>query len=190
MKFSERRAAQVAAYFIFRADGNLPVLKLMKLMYLAERESFARYAEPLIGDRLVSMDFGPVLSMTLNHINRYVKNATEWEVWIAPRQNQNQDVALAREITSPEETLIDLSEADLLVLDAIWDQYGGMEKFELADLTHEICPEWENPHGSATPITLKSLLQAVGYEPKEAIAIVEKIAEQEAVDAAFEVAAS
>jgi hypothetical protein len=42
----------------------LPVIKLIKLMYLAERLSLQRYGEPLTGDRLVSMPDGPVLSMT------------------------------------------------------------------------------------------------------------------------------
>ena len=37
-------------------------------MYLAERESLARYGEPITGDVLVSMKHGPVLSKTLDHI--------------------------------------------------------------------------------------------------------------------------
>lgn len=33
--FEEKRAAQVAAVFLDEAGGTLPLLKLMKLMYLA-----------------------------------------------------------------------------------------------------------------------------------------------------------
>ena len=67
--FNERRTAQVAAFLLHRAGGSLPLIKLMKLMYLAERLSLQRYGEPLTGDRLVSMGHGPVLSRTYDHIN-------------------------------------------------------------------------------------------------------------------------
>ncbi|SUA19949.1 phage associated protein [Neisseria gonorrhoeae] len=38
--FQEPKAAQAAAFLLYKANGRLEVLKLMKLMYLAERESF------------------------------------------------------------------------------------------------------------------------------------------------------
>ena len=45
--FDEKKAAQAAAYFLLRAGGRLEVLKLMKLLYLAERRSFEKYGEPM-----------------------------------------------------------------------------------------------------------------------------------------------
>lgn len=53
--FQEPKAAQAAAFMLYKANGRLEVLKLMKLMYLAERESFLRFGEGLTGDALVSM---------------------------------------------------------------------------------------------------------------------------------------
>lgn len=41
----------------------------MKLLYLSERKSFEKFYVPLIGDSLVSMKNGPVLSFTLDRIN-------------------------------------------------------------------------------------------------------------------------
>ena len=58
MKYSEKKAAQVAAFFIYKAGGTIDALKLSSLMYLSERESLARYGEPLTGDSLVSMEDG------------------------------------------------------------------------------------------------------------------------------------
>ena len=40
--FDERRAAQAAAFLLYRAKGRLPLIKLVKLMYLAERLSLER----------------------------------------------------------------------------------------------------------------------------------------------------
>ena len=57
--FDERKAAEAAAFLLFMAGGKLPLIKLVKLLYLAERLSLQRYGEPLTGDRLVAMPNGP-----------------------------------------------------------------------------------------------------------------------------------
>ena len=54
--YKERKAAQVAAYFALKEQGSINVLKLAKLLYLAERESMRLFDEPMFFDRLVSME--------------------------------------------------------------------------------------------------------------------------------------
>src|SRR5712691_464729 len=66
--FSERRVAQMAAYLLGREKGRMNYLKLIKLLYLADRESLKRHGHPISDDRYVSMDHGPVLSTTFNLI--------------------------------------------------------------------------------------------------------------------------
>src|SRR6266496_928616 len=66
--YDEAKAAQIATFFALRREGAIEVLTLAKLMYLAERASYERYAAPLTGDKLCSMEHGPVLSQTLNYI--------------------------------------------------------------------------------------------------------------------------
>lgn len=72
--FDERKAAQAAAFLLHKAGGRLPLLKLMKLLYLSERESLQKYGDTITGDTFVSMPNGPVLSMTLNFINGFAKD--------------------------------------------------------------------------------------------------------------------
>ncbi|MCL4182151.1 MAG: DUF4065 domain-containing protein [Burkholderiaceae bacterium] len=182
--FSERKAAQVAAYFLFRAGGTLPVLSLMKLMYLAERRSFQKFGEPIIGDKLVSMDQGPVLSRTLNFINGFVASEEGgWESWVSDRKNH--DVALRRstKIESPEESLLELSDGDLLVLDEIWTQLGHLDKWALRDYTHKYCPEWEDPDGSSIPIPYARLFEALGFSAEQREALTGRLSAQEYVQA-------
>jgi len=61
-----RRAAHGASRRVFPAQGRgqMSKVKLMKLLYLAERESCRRYGEPISGDTLLSTPGGPVLSTT------------------------------------------------------------------------------------------------------------------------------
>jgi uncharacterized phage-associated protein len=44
----------------------MSLLALTKLLYLGEWLSLQRFAEPLTGDELVSMQHGPALSRTLD----------------------------------------------------------------------------------------------------------------------------
>lgn len=178
MAYSEIKAAQVAAYFVHKSGGAINVLKLMKLMYLAERKSYARFGEPIIGDRLVSMDHGPVLSRTLNHINGFRPSVDKgWDYWIADRAEHT--IGLRRELDDPLKELLELSDADLEILDLMWNEYGHLDRFELADFTHEICPEWEDPKGSSKDIPYRNLLAAVGFSEEVAAEVEARLAEQD-----------
>ena len=46
----EEKAAQAAALFLLKAGGPMPHLKLMKLLYIADRESYRRRGSPITGD--------------------------------------------------------------------------------------------------------------------------------------------
>jgi len=59
--FSEKKIAQVAAFFVSKAGGRLNHMKLLKLIYLSDRESLDQWGEPISYD---SMERGSVLSST------------------------------------------------------------------------------------------------------------------------------
>ena len=72
--FNERKAAQMAAFFLGQLlDRKMPHLKLMKLLYLSDREAVRAFGWPISGDRLVSMPHGPVLSQTLNLMDGFTR---------------------------------------------------------------------------------------------------------------------
>ncbi|HWR95921.1 MAG TPA: Panacea domain-containing protein [Arenimonas sp.] len=164
--FDDKKAAQAAAYFLFKAGGRLPVLKLMKLMYLAERKSYELFSYPITGDSMVSMDHGPVLSITLNNVNGMSSNNDCWDEVISDRDGH--DVALKDPSTiRSDEDLRDLSESDVISLKAIWDEFGHMTKYQIRDYTHEALPEWQNPNGSSFPIRVERLLDALGFSEEK-----------------------
>lgn len=69
MRYREDKATQTAARLLSHAGGRLPVLKLMKLLYLAERRAIVEYGRPMVFDSYCSMPHGPVMSFTLDRIN-------------------------------------------------------------------------------------------------------------------------
>lgn len=181
--FNEKKAAQVAAFFLFKAktsqrDANITLLKLMKLMYLAERRSYQQYGEPIIGDALVSMPNGPVLSSTLDLINFGSQRNLDggWDTLIAERSGR--DMALkSPELISSEDDLRELSDSDVEILQFIWSEFGKKSAFWLREYTHrhENCPEWEDPDGSSVPIKLETLFEALGFSEAESNTLLSRL---------------
>jgi uncharacterized phage-associated protein len=66
--FNEAKATQAAARLLKLRGGSMSYIKLMKLLYLADREALIRWGRPITTDRYVSMDNGPVLSRIYNLI--------------------------------------------------------------------------------------------------------------------------
>lgn len=132
-------------------------------MYLAERESLARYGEPITGDVLVSMKHGPVLSKTLDHINGFIDSEEGgWENWVNARVVHQLGLQLAHD---PTDQLTQLSDTDMEILDFIWDKFGKYGKYKLRDITLKICLEWENPGDTSQLIPYSRVLNCVGYKP-------------------------
>jgi uncharacterized phage-associated protein len=183
--FNEQKTAQAAAFLLHKANGSLPLIKLMKLLYLAERLSFEKYGEPLTGDSLVSMDNGPVLSRTLNHMNGAVRSAQDgWDTWISDRAEHEVALRDPSMVRTPEQDLLALSESDLEVLEQVWQQFGHVGRWKLVELTHDL-PEWDDPKGSSKPIDLAKMLQALGYSQDVAKELVQRQAAHRNLGKAF-----
>jgi len=178
--YNEERTAQAAAYFLHMAGGRLPLLKLMKLLYLAERESYRIHGEPIFGDRLVSMPHGPVLSVTLNIVNDWGGHSMGgWNDWVEDRSGHELALRDPSRIRN-EQDLRALSDDDVNILHAIWTRFGHFGKYELVEYTHSpACPEWEDPQGSSLPIPLERLLRAVGYNDERVASVLQHNKERE-----------
>jgi uncharacterized phage-associated protein len=177
--FNARKAAQVAAFFCHEAGGTIPVLKLVKLIYLSDRESMLRTGFPITNDNFVSMTHGPVNSLTLDLITGN-SEAPSWSDLISDRANHM--VSLARETNALD--IDELSELDVDVLSAVWKTFGGMTKWQIRDWTHDNCPEWEDPEGSCQPIPPARILKYLKVECADEIAA--EIAAYRKIDSVFE----
>lgn len=160
--FNEHKAAQIAAWFLTQEHGTMPHLKLIKLMYLAERESLRKHSFTMTGDRFYSLPQGPILSLTLSHISDQVPSSPDgWDSWISDKENHR--VSLKRH--AERDDLDELSDDDIEVLETTWAQFGHMTKYQIRDFTHDKanCPEWEDPNGSRIAIEYSEVFAAVGF---------------------------
>jgi uncharacterized phage-associated protein len=182
MAFNERKVTQMAAYLLYKRGGRMSHLKLMKLLYLADREFLRLHGMSVSGDCLVSMPHGPVLSMTLDLMDGDIESQPGgWEDLISDKENHELALKLPIEL----DFLDELSKADTEVLDSIWAQFGPMSRWEIRDYTHQHCKEWENPHGSSRPISFETLFQVLGRSTDEARQLANNIEEQQRLDDLF-----
>ena len=178
--YDVRKAAQVAAFFALKQGGSINVLKLSKLMYLAEREFMARFDAPMFYDNLASLPDGPVASVTLNLINGDAEHPA-WSDIIAGREGY--DVKPVKGLTLG--SLDELSRADLGVLNDLWARFGHLDRYALRDWTHkrENVPEWVDPDGSSLPIKHVDVFKHLKKERADALA--EDIEERRALSRRF-----
>ena len=57
-----KKVVQVVGYILSKYQGKLNYTKLIKMLYLADRESMRQTGYPITGDNYVSMPRGVVLS--------------------------------------------------------------------------------------------------------------------------------
>ena len=165
--FSELKVAQMGAFLIHLSQENsLPYMKLIKLLYLSERVAVQRWGESMSGDKFVSMPQGPVLSQTYNLIQSGGREG--WSQYI--QGGANYSVTLTSSSLSRDD-FDELSNAELSILDKVFQDFGAMSQWELVDYTHDNCSEWEDPDGSSYPIKIATLIQAleINTEKKQAL---------------------
>lgn len=164
--YDAAKAAQAVAYFALKSGGTINVLKLAKLLYLAERQFMQLYDEPMVYDHLVSMPDGPVTSITYNLINGDAEDEV-WQRFVSPRAGY--DISIANGVTP--EDLDELSAAELEVLDGLWHQFGDFDRYYLRDWTHkkENVPEWEDPCGSSHAIKHEDIFNYLGKPDAKAL---------------------
>lgn len=165
-QFREDKTTQVAAYLLRLRGGEMSYMKLIKLLYIIDRNALLKWGRPVTYDQYVSMDNGPVLSRTYNLINDGVQRDSDsyWHRFISHPENYT--VSLLQECSTDE-----LSNAELNLTEEVFNDFGSLSRWELVDLTHDKFSEWEDPEGSAIPIDYTDILKAGGKTEIEITAI-------------------
>ncbi len=171
--YTARKAAQMAAFLAKKEGGRINILKLTKLLYLADRESIARYGYPISFDYAVSMPHGPVLTriLDLTYGSGRRSEQAQWDTWIS--DGEQFLVSNAREFEV--EDLDELCDADIEVLEVVWSTFGHMDRWSLVDYTHDRLPEWVDPDGSMIPMTDEDRIFAIIGDAEEAKVLAEEI---------------
>lgn len=173
-RFNPEKAVEATAILLKLHGKPMKSLGLLKMLYIADRIALQRMEQPISGDNYVSMDYGPVLSNVYKLIKgQLVDDALSlWSKFISPL-NSNY-VFLLNDPGNAE-----LCEEEEEILKEVYQNFGHINPFDVAEWTHDL-PEWQNPHGSAIPISVEDVLRYVGKSDEE----IEQI-QQEAIREAY-----
>jgi uncharacterized phage-associated protein len=170
-RFNEKKATQLAAAFIERSGGTLNYMKLIKLMYMADRAALLGWERSITGDAYLAMKHGPVLGNTYSMISDG-QSPLENSFWFEYiERNGSYDVSLSKPCPPS-----NLSTVERKLIDEVFEEYGHYDKWKLVDLLHEVLPEWSDPARGVFPIYVKDILQSAGVSAEQAAKVEEDLA--------------
>lgn len=182
LQLDDIKARQVAAEILRHYPNHeTSRLVLLKMLYLANRRSLEERGIPMVPDGYAAMDHGPVLSEVYNLIKRQHR----WYQWWGRAQRawsesfENKRCAVKgddRRIhlkSDPGDNR--LSKYDKRVIHELFKTFGS-DDGKLYKHAHSL-PEYaknEPPRGSARPISLTDIFQAVGRDDVTESGLVER----------------
>jgi uncharacterized phage-associated protein len=133
-------------------------LRLLKLLYIADRESLQTGNRPIVGTRPVAMKNGPLHSKVLDLINQRDIDEPKWSRFI---QRQGYEVVLVRDPGVSE-----LSRFEIDLLNRVARDHSNMDDWELVEHTHTF-GEWKECYQEDTSSTIRveDILAALNVSP-------------------------
>ena len=157
-QFDLSKAIAAMAYVVDRL-GAVDKIKLVKLMYLADRRHLIRHGYPITGDRQVAMRLGPVPSGCLDALNGQLPHPSR--VFDHLHVSDAKVMLLSRPKPDP----LEASERE--TLDRVITEHGGKDTWDLVRETHGY-PEYEETYveDASTTIPYELILRHHGGEDR------------------------
>jgi uncharacterized phage-associated protein len=162
-RFSTKKTIQAVGVILRLARGRIGRLRLLKLLYIADRDSLREFHRPIIGSRTVAMKNGPLHSEVFNLIKGEHIDEPLWSEYV---QRNGYEVRRRKD-----PGLSELSAAEVRVLTQTFEKYAAIDEWDLVEITHEFS-EWSKNYpdknaDTSETIPFSDLIQAVGLAAEE-----------------------
>lgn len=177
--FDETKATQAASYVLSLNGGRMNYMKLIKLLYLSDREAIMKWRNTITTDTYVSMPQGPVTSNIYDKIKLCTDDAgDEWSTYI--RNTGNYNVQLVKE---PSYNL--LSRRELRAMEEVNRKFVSFSEFDMVKYCHDELKEWHDPNGSSIYLAIEDILEATAPETELDDSIVDMLEASESQNNMF-----
>lgn len=156
------KALQATALMVRLHGNRTKYFRVLKLLYIADRESLLETGYPITTDRFVAMKYGPLLSGLYNYVSG------EYEGEQADRfaecfQIDQYDIVLKKDTGAGK-----LARYEVQKLQEVFKKYENVPWNKLIDITHEF-PEWKknDPGASSQTIPVPHVLENLGNPAKQ-----------------------
>ena len=174
--FDFEKTLQAVAFLLKLApDHKMKHLRLLKLLYMADRESLRDTGRPITGDTLTAMPKGPVLSNLFDIIKGGDDHSPDFAKYVRWARAFHNVILLNDPGTDR------LSKYNTEKLKEIYTRYQDYSRWKLVEMTHQL-PEWikNNPGNSSRPIPFEDVLEGAGKLDQ-----VDEIRDNAEIDQAF-----
>ena len=151
---------------------------LLKMIYLADRESLKLRNCPITGDEPHSMQWGPVPGHIYDLTKGGIRHSDDWRTSIATHGNRTM-------VLKSDPGRDDLSDKELAILDGVYEKFKGFDFGQMKNYCHAL-PEYDRSVGKGSrPIGIESLLRILGKSPDEIQVIADEEFESARLNDAF-----
>jgi len=132
-----------AIYYLLNKTGEATKLRLLKLVFLADKYHLIRYGRTVTGDDYYAMEHGPVGSTVKDvlEFNRFTLADNEY-AYASKLFDKIDEKTLKAKSDAISGELAMLSDSDIEALDFVVNKFGKMTASDLRNYTHRY-PEWE-----------------------------------------------
>ena len=173
--FNLIKTIQVTAYLLKQNENKMRHLRLLKLLYLINREALKEDANFVIYDTAYASPKGLILSTVYKLIEGRGRQSNQWQRYIETGQYH---VFLGNDPGDDE-----LSKFEKNIIESVFNRYGRLSNIELIEFM-ETLPEWNRyvprlmlaKSKNSYHIELKEIVNAVAEETgKDSVAFLERV---------------
>lgn len=140
---SSEKITQVINFFARLSGNKINKLKLIKLIYFADKYHLRKYGRTITEDEYWAMDMGPVQS-TVKDIIDNSSYLSDYEKEYRNKYIHKNENTVSSKNDVDEDVL---SDSDIEAIKLVWDRLGKLSKKELIDKTHKNA-EWKRYENS------------------------------------------
>ena len=161
--YDEEKTTQAASLLLELNDGKMNYMKLIKLLYNADREALKRWSKPITYDDYYSLPRGQVVSNTMDRI-RHIALFFPKSFF----KNHIQTCGL-NAVLRKDTDLDSLSFSEIELLKELDQQYKDKSPFDMEKEHHnpDLFPEYVDPEGSRVETDFAELLGVLGKSDEE-----------------------
>lgn len=144
MRFNVDKCVELMAYFAEKGNGKIDKLKLLKLVFFADRMHLRNYGRTIVDGTYYGMRRGPVHSEILSMIDQSsILSEDEKESLKRKFGKEVHNLYLKSRGCSVVKAKNEFfSESEIEVIEKIWRTFGDFSQWQLQEITH-LYPEWK-----------------------------------------------
>jgi len=167
LDFDIDKAIAATGFLLERKGGSDDMFPLIKKLYYADRSALIEWGQSITGDKLVSLEKGPIVSGIYNLLKGEgpEENLIKWNNFI--QREQPYTIQLRK---TPNKGL--LSKREKRVLDEARETIDAI-RGSIPKWLHKHCPEWTDPGHSSIPIDPSTILRLANKTEEEILRLEE-----------------